>query len=132
MRGHVPIAEIADWLHPAPVRFKAMALLKAYFDESGTHAESPVTAIAGFVGTKDAWRSVEADMLAALKLFEDKGVRDTVAYLPRLLKEHGYWMAGAEELRPGEARRHCVRLEDGALLNRYWDDRDSPREESHR
>ena len=65
-------------------------------------------------------------------LFEDKGVCETIAYLPRLLKEHGYWMAGAEDLRPGEARRHCVRLEDGAVLNRYWDDRDSPREESHR
>jgi alpha,alpha-trehalase len=65
-------------------------------------------------------------------LFEDKGVRERIAYLPRLLKEHGYWMAGAEDLRPGEARRHCVRLDGGAVLNRYWDDRDSPREESHR
>lgn len=65
-------------------------------------------------------------------LFEDKGVSRAIAYLPRLLKEYGYWMAGAEDLRAGEARRHCVRMEDGALLNRYWDDRDSPREESYR
>ena len=65
-------------------------------------------------------------------LFEDKGVCEAIAYLPRLRKEYDYWMAGADELRPGEARRHCVCLDDGAVLNRYWDDRDSPREESHR
>ena len=41
-------------------------------------------------------------------------------------------MAGAEALRPGEANRRCVRLADGSLLNRYWDERDTPREESYR
>src|SRR3546814_13631068 len=41
-------------------------------------------------------------------------------------------MEGADELRRGEARRHCLRLDDGTLLNRYWDDRDTPREESYR
>ena len=51
-------------------------------------------------------------------------------YLPRLRREHAYWMDGCDELRPGEAHRCCVRLPDGALLNRYWDDRDTPREEA--
>jgi len=41
-------------------------------------------------------------------------------------------MDGAEALRPGEAHRHSVRLDDGSLLNRYWDDRDTPREEAFR
>ena len=31
----------------------------------------------------------------------------------------------------GTAHRHVVRLPDGSLLNRYWDDRDTPREESY-
>jgi alpha,alpha-trehalase len=34
-------------------------------------------------------------------------------------------------LRPGEARRHVVCLAPGRVLNRYWDDRDTPREESY-
>src|SRR5690606_34600046 len=43
-----------------------------------------------------------------------------------------FWMDGADELRPGEAHRRCVRMANGAWLNRYWDDRDTPREESYR
>ena len=67
-----------------------------------------------------------------VELFEAHGVCQAVEYLPRLRKEYNYWMAGAEELRPGDTRRHCVCLDDGSVLNRYWDDRDSPREESYR
>ena len=55
-----------------------------------------------------------------------------VAFLPALSKEYAYWMEGGDTLAPGEAYRHVVRLKDGTLLNRYWDDRDSPREESYR
>ncbi|HUB88489.1 MAG TPA: alpha,alpha-trehalase TreF [Dyella sp.] len=65
-------------------------------------------------------------------LFEQHGVNEAVVWLPQLCKEYDYWMAGAEALRPGDAHRCCVRLDDGCLLNRYWDDRDTPREESHR
>ncbi len=53
-----------------------------------------------------------------------------VQYLPQLQQEHGWWMADAHEAVPGGARRRVVRLADGRLLNRYWDDRDSPREEA--
>ena len=53
-------------------------------------------------------------------------------YLGSLRREHAYWMEGAETLAPGTARRRLVRLPDGSLLNRYWDDRDTPREESYR
>jgi alpha,alpha-trehalase len=67
-----------------------------------------------------------------IELFEQHGVCKAIEYLPRLRKEYNYWMAGAEELRPGDCRRHCVCLDDGSILNRYWDDRDSPREESYR
>ena len=41
-------------------------------------------------------------------------------------------MDGADGLAPGSAHRRVVRLRDGTLLNRYWDDRDVPREESYR
>jgi alpha,alpha-trehalase len=55
-----------------------------------------------------------------------------VRYLPQLRKEYDYWMAGAQTLVPGHATRHVVRLPDGTLLNRYWDARDRPRDESYR
>ena len=46
--------------------------------------------------------------------------------------EHEFWMAGAATLKPGGAKARVVRLADGALLNRYWDDRDDARDESYR
>lgn len=52
-------------------------------------------------------------------------------YLPHLQKEYAYWMEGSQTLKPGEAARYVVRLADGSLFNRYWDDRDTPRQESY-
>lgn len=52
--------------------------------------------------------------------------------LPALAREYAFWMDGAEFLKPGEAYRRLVRLPDGTLLNRYWDDSDQPRDESYR
>ena len=43
-------------------------------------------------------------------------------WLDALEREHAFWMDGAERLAPGTAHRRVVRLADGALLNRYWDD----------
>ena len=53
-------------------------------------------------------------------------------YLDSLLTEHRYWMAGAADVGPGTAAGHVVRLADGTLLNRYWDARATPRDESFR
>jgi alpha,alpha-trehalase len=47
-------------------------------------------------------------------------------------KEYDFWMEGAERLSFGQAYRRVVRLSGGAVLNRYWDDRATPREESYR
>jgi alpha,alpha-trehalase len=51
-------------------------------------------------------------------------------YLPQLKREHAFWMEGAEALKPGGAYRRVVRLRNGAVLNRYWDDRAMPRDEA--
>jgi alpha,alpha-trehalase len=53
-------------------------------------------------------------------------------YLPQLKREYAFWMAGAEGLNAGQSHRRAVALPDGAILNRYWDDRDTPRDESYR
>jgi len=50
-------------------------LLKAYFDESGIHADATVTGMAGYLGSNEAWEGIEKEWLAELAMFEDKGVR---------------------------------------------------------
>lgn len=62
----------------------------------------------------------------------EDGDRVYLQYLPELKAEYAYWMDGAGTLAPGHAHRHVVRLADGTLLNRYWDDRAAPRDESYR
>ena len=51
-------------------------------------------------------------------------------YRPQMEKEYAYWMDGVNALQPGQANKRVVKLDDGAVLNRYWDDRDTPRPES--
>ncbi len=53
-------------------------------------------------------------------LSEEKGPGILVDYSPRLEKEHGFWMRGGR----------AATLPDGAVLNRYWDESDTPRPES--
>jgi alpha,alpha-trehalase len=54
-----------------------------------------------------------------------------VTYLPQLAQEYEFWLDGAATLGRGQAHRRVVRLDDGSVLNRYWDDRSTPREESY-
>lgn len=70
--------------------------------------------------------SAMVELLAA-----QDGARVYRIYMPELRAEYEYWMAGADTLKPGTAFRHAVRLKDGTLLNRYWDDRAAPRDESY-
>jgi alpha,alpha-trehalase len=53
-------------------------------------------------------------------------------YLPQLRREYAFWMQGARGLRPGASHRRVVAMPDGSILNRFWDDRDTPRDESYR
>ncbi|SDH52643.1 alpha,alpha-trehalase TreF [Agrococcus jejuensis] len=72
-------------------------------------------------------------MLACMvELAEACGALDGRDMLHALRREHAYWVDGAHALRPGEAHRASVAMPDGAVLQRYWDDHDSPREESYR
>jgi len=52
-------------------------------------------------------------------------------YLPQLQREYAFWMDGEHLVKPGTAHRRVVALRDGSILNRYWDDRDTPRDESY-
>jgi alpha,alpha-trehalase len=59
------------------------------------------------------------------------GVESLARRLPQLIAEHDFWMEGAATLEKGAAHRRVVRLPDGSLLNRYWDDSATPRDESY-
>ncbi|HET7812315.1 MAG TPA: alpha,alpha-trehalase TreF [Steroidobacteraceae bacterium] len=63
---------------------------------------------------------------------ERKGVGALVQRLPQLEREYEFWMEGARTLEAGTAHRRVVRLPDGSLLNRYWDDVPVPRDEAYR
>ncbi|WP_233857912.1 alpha,alpha-trehalase TreA [Paraburkholderia sp. HD33-4] len=52
-------------------------------------------------------------------------------YLPELRKEYAYWMQGSTSTPRGGATRNVVVLNDGTVLNRYWDELDTPRDESY-
>jgi alpha,alpha-trehalase len=80
-------------------------------------------------------RSQPPFFAAMVELIADEGSDRGAIYaefLGALSKEYAFWMEGADTLAPGSAHRRVVRLKDGTLLNRYWDDRNIPREESYR
>ncbi len=62
---------------------------------------------------------------------ERAGTRALLRRLPQLEREYAFWMEGGEGLAPGAAHRRVVRLADGTLLNRYWDDLAIPRDEAY-
>ncbi|ULQ56402.1 alpha,alpha-trehalase TreA [Flavihumibacter rivuli] len=53
-------------------------------------------------------------------------------FLPALEKEYAYWMDGETVVKPGAAIKAVVKLKDGTILNRYWDESREPRQESYR
>ena len=65
-------------------------------------------------------------------LAEIKGDSIYKTYLPVLEKEYKYWMQGSTSIKAGQTFRRVVKLKDGTVLNRYWDDSPSPRQESYR
>ncbi|RYE30021.1 MAG: response regulator, partial [Sphingobacteriales bacterium] len=68
-----------------------------------------------------------------IKLLEEKkGIGTLEKYKVRLQKEYDFWMDGANNLSEStDAIRRVVRMPDGSILNRYWDDSTKPRPESY-
>lgn len=61
-------------------------MLKAFFDETGIHADSPYTAIAGFIGSSEQWAAVCAAWAAEMQgeVFHYKFMSRNKARLERL------------------------------------------------
>jgi len=70
-------------------------------------------------------------MLGVLAESKGDGVYST--YGSALLKEYAYWMDGADNLtQANNSYRHVVKMPDGTILNRYWDDKNTPRPEAYK
>jgi len=67
-----------------------------------------------------------------VELLDDERPDVAARRLSAMKREHGWWMEGAAGLASGEQNTRAARLADGALLNRYWDPRSTPRDESWR
>jgi alpha,alpha-trehalase len=67
-------------------------------------------------------------------LARHKGRHVLVEYLPYLVLEHRFWMKGRTKLGPTEHKAYArvVEMPNGTLLNRYYDNKTSPRPESLR
>jgi alpha,alpha-trehalase len=66
-------------------------------------------------------------------LAEIKGDSIWSLFLNSMEKEYQYWMLGATHLMNNtSASLHTVKMQDGEILNRYWDEHDNPRPESYR
>lgn len=62
-----------------------------------------------------------------------KGHDMLLRYLPHLEKEYAFWIHGAASLvKDNTAAHRVVRLSDTALLNRHWDEHNTPRPESYK
>lgn len=63
----------------------------------------------------------------------EKGEKILLDYLPSLEKEYQFWMLGKDQLTDeNKAVHRVVKMPNGAVLNRYWDENDSPRPESYK
>jgi len=70
--------------------------------------------------------SLMVELLASVK-----GDAVYLTYLPQLEREHSYWMEGSGKLKRSQSNKSAVKLKDGSLLNRYWDELDIPRQEAY-
>ncbi|VTU16353.1 Cytoplasmic trehalase [Variovorax sp. PBL-H6] len=149
-RVHPPHASLLQLPHPYVVpggRFGELYYWDSYFTMLGLagagHSQMVGDMVHNFAylvdtyghipnGTRTYYLSRSQPPVFALmvELAQRYGAAEETKFLPQLRQEHAYWMAGCEGLAPGQAGRRVVRLRDGKLLNRYWDDRDTPREES--
>ncbi|WP_375429290.1 alpha,alpha-trehalase TreF [uncultured Sphingomonas sp.] len=76
-------------------------------------------------------RSQPPFFAAMLDLSKDNNPVLAARRLSALKREHAYWMKGVTCLDATGACDRVVRMTDGTMLNRYWDDRPLPRDESY-
>lgn len=65
-------------------------------------------------------------------LAQQKGESVFVKYLPQLTAEYKFWLNGSDLLTPEDpAQEHTVLVNNNHILNRYWDELNTPRVEGY-
>jgi len=148
--GHASRSSLLQLPRPYLVpggRFRELYYWDSYFTMLGLDSPAEATLLGDMVdnfaylidtyghvpnGTRSYYLSRSQPPVFALmvELAQARLGQRVLDYLPRLQQEHAWWMADAHDAPAGGARRRVVRLPDGRMLNRHWDDRDTPREES--
>jgi len=67
MGAHLSIRELAGVGLPIGQRDGIFAMLRAYFDDSGTHSDSEVVVVGGLIGTVEQWNEFERQWIALLE-----------------------------------------------------------------
>ncbi len=71
-----------------------------------------------------------AHMLALVKDCEDMDA--ILPYYEALSKEYAFWMDGSKDMTEVKPRiKRCVLIDEGVILNRYWDSENAPRPEAY-
>lgn len=116
----VDISALARVVLPRNVKNGTLAMLSAYFDDSGTHGTSGIVVVGGLVGNEDAWSSLEPEWRRLLDYYDlsafhmtdcDNGKGEFIGW-PRgkcdraiyefrqLILERNLWAATAAVCRP--------------------------------
>lgn len=64
-------------------------------------------------------------------LQQHRGDSVYLKYLSAMEKEYRFWMQGSDRLKSAKVYRRLVKMPDGSVLNRHWDDVNAPRQESY-
>ncbi|MEM9001838.1 MAG: alpha,alpha-trehalase TreF [Bacteroidota bacterium] len=90
----------------------------------------------GFIpnGTRDYFltRSQPPFFSMMVRALARKNQNILLQYLPSLTKEYEFFMGHDSIDRPYGASKHVVQMIGGGLLNRYWDNGDTPRPEAYK
>ena len=105
----------------------ANGIVDAMTDLIEEHGHVPNGARTYFVG-----RSQPPLFHMMVALLDDLRPEVAARRLAAMKREHDWWMDGADTLTPGTQANRVAMLTDGSLLNRYWDPRGTPRDESWR
>lgn len=105
----------------------AEGIVDAMTDLIEEHGHVPNGARTYFVG-----RSQPPLFHMMVSLLGDQPPEVAERRLAAMKREHSWWMEGASALVPGVRTKRVAMLADGSVLNRYWDPRGTPRDESWR
>ncbi|MGV9006819.1 MAG: DUF3800 domain-containing protein [Brevundimonas sp.] len=103
---------------------RRVLVLRAYFDDSGTHAESPVVVMAGLMAHEDSWSEIEADWAAALAEF---GLPDMhMSHCENAQKAFSGWSRDRRDLAVVRFRsiilKHSALMVVATLARTVWDE----------